>query len=114
MLDDVRAQRIPADFLELFDAANVPFYDGECSIVGIASALQSNLVGCMIVELLDYRPVKSKDPVLVNPEKSRVVLNPNPETLWADICLMNQKTGSNWTDQEALEVEARILVRLLA
>lgn len=28
VLDDIRAFRIPADFLSLFDAANVPYYDG--------------------------------------------------------------------------------------
>lgn len=28
LLDDIRAQRIPVDFLELFDSAKVPFYDG--------------------------------------------------------------------------------------
>lgn len=66
----------------------------------------------MIVELLDYRPVKAKDPVLVNPERSRVVLSPNSETLWADLCLMNVKAENVWTDRDALEVEARILVRI--
>ena len=66
----------------------------------------------MIVELLDYRPLKSKDSELADPERSRVVLRPNSETLWSDICLLNQKAGYTWTDQEALEVEARILVCL--
>jgi hypothetical protein len=28
LLDDVRAHRIPVDYLELFDSAHVPFYDG--------------------------------------------------------------------------------------
>lgn len=28
LLDDIRAHRIPVDFLDLFDAAGVPFYDG--------------------------------------------------------------------------------------
>ncbi|KAI0796211.1 Spt20 family-domain-containing protein [Abortiporus biennis] len=93
LLDDIRAQRIPNDFLELFDAAKLPFYDG-----------------CMIAEILDYRPAKGKDPVLEKPERSRVVLTPNSETLWTDICLLNQKNGLSWTDEDALEVEARILM----
>lgn len=67
--------------------------------------------GCLIVELLDYRPTKAKDPVLEKPDVQRVVLRSTPETIWADICLMNQKTGSKWTDAEALEIEARVLVR---
>lgn len=62
------------------------------------------------MELLDYRPPKAKDKDLDTPEKSKVVLAPNAETLWAEICLLNQKNGSVWTDQEALEVESKILV----
>ncbi|KAH9933385.1 uncharacterized protein B0H18DRAFT_983411 [Fomitopsis serialis] len=81
LLDDIRAQRIPVDFLELFDAAKLPFYDG-----------------CMIVETLE------------EPQKTRVVLSPNPETLWTDICLMNKQAGNAWSDLDALEVEARILI----
>ena len=67
-------------------------------------------IGCMVVELLDYRPQRSKEPPLKVPEKTRVVLHPNSETLWADICLMNRRSGAQWTDKDALEVEAKILV----
>lgn len=28
LLDDIRSQRIPTDFLELFEAAKLPFYEG--------------------------------------------------------------------------------------
>lgn len=28
ILEDIRAYRIPADFVELFDEAGVPYYDG--------------------------------------------------------------------------------------
>jgi len=28
LLDDIRAQRIPVDLLELFDVESVPFYEG--------------------------------------------------------------------------------------
>ncbi|KAK2462245.1 hypothetical protein APHAL10511_005741 [Amanita phalloides] len=93
LLDDIRAQRIPVDFLEIFDSARVPFYDG-----------------CMVVQILDYRPQNAKDPVLEKPEQARVVLHPNSESLWADICSLNQRFGTRWTDLDALEVEARILL----
>ncbi|KAI0077762.1 hypothetical protein K474DRAFT_1620724 [Panus rudis PR-1116 ss-1] len=93
LLDDIQAQRIPNDFLELFDSARVPFYDG-----------------CMIVEIMDYRPTKPKESVLEKPEQSRVILAPNAETLWSEICLLNQKAGNTWTDQDALEAESRILL----
>ncbi|KAF9523372.1 Spt20 family-domain-containing protein [Crepidotus variabilis] len=93
LLDDIRAHRIPVDFLEFFDSARVPFYEG-----------------CMIVELLDYRPQRSSEPALKNPSKTRVVLHPSPETLWADICSLNQHTGGKWTDMDALEVESKLLL----
>jgi hypothetical protein len=66
----------------------------------------------MIVELLDYRPQRNKEPALEEPDRSRVVLHPNSETIWADICLLNQKSESKWTDKDALQIEARILVCL--
>ncbi len=64
----------------------------------------------MIVELLDYRPPKGKDPLLEEPVTSHVVLSPHGESLWQDICLLNQKFGSPWTDEDTLEVESKILV----
>lgn len=94
LLDDIRAHRIPVDFLELFEAARVPFYDG-----------------CMIVELLDYRPQRNKE-TLDKPERTRAVLHPNAETLWADICSLNQKNGGKWSDRDALAIESRILLAI--
>ncbi|KAK7060924.1 Transcription factor spt20 [Paramarasmius palmivorus] len=85
---DIRAHRIPIDFLDIFDSARVPFYDG-----------------CMIVELKDHRSEENKEPVV-----ERIILQPNTESLYADICLLNAKNGYKWSDIDALEVEARILL----
>jgi hypothetical protein len=43
-------------------------------------------------------------------QNKRIVLYPNGETLWADISLMNTRNGGTWTDQQAIEFEAKILV----
>ncbi|KAH9893546.1 Spt20 family-domain-containing protein [Cubamyces lactineus] len=93
LLDDIRTRHIPVDFLELFDQAKLPFYEG-----------------CLIVELLDYRPTKSSDPELEQPEKTRLVLTPNDESRWTDICLMSQKSATPWSDADALELEAQLLL----
>ncbi|KAI0675659.1 Spt20 family-domain-containing protein [Trametes maxima] len=93
LLDDIRTRHIPVDFLELFDAAKLPFYEG-----------------CLIVELLDFRPTKTTEPELEQPERTRVVLTPNDESRWSDICLMKQKAVVPWTDGDALELEARLLM----
>lgn len=39
----------------------------------------------------------------------RIVLHPTSETLWADIKMLDDMAGGMWSDQEALEVEAKIL-----
>ncbi|KZV68778.1 hypothetical protein PENSPDRAFT_581945 [Peniophora sp. CONT] len=100
-LDDIRAYRIPVDLLQLIDSANVPFYEG-----------------CLVVELQDFREppaTKDKKGEDVNvksdgPISSRVVLRQNSESACADLRLLNDKLNTNWTDQEALEAEARILL----
>jgi transcription factor SPT20 len=69
----------------------------------------------MLVELQDFRePKVAKDKKAAEDSKSgvtRVVLRPNPETLWTDLRLLNHKHGDKWTDEDALEVEAQVLVR---
>lgn len=62
--------------------------------------------GNLIVELRDYRPDDKPEVFTTN----RVLLQPNGETLYADICRLSQKSGGVWADQQALEIEARILV----
>ena len=65
------------------------------------------------MEIEEVDPSTSKDKDNKTPEKNsaRVLLRPNSETLYADLCLLNQKDGNKWTDKDALEVEAKILVR---
>ena len=60
----------------------------------------------MIVEIRDHRPDDQTDVFTSH----RVLLEPNGETLYADISRMSHKSGDVWADQQALEVEARILV----
>jgi transcription factor SPT20 len=71
----------------------------------------------MIVEIEEFSQVtsndNSKESKPLEKTATRVLLRPNSETLFADLCLLNQKSGSNWTDQDALEIEAKILVRSL-
>lgn len=69
----------------------------------------------MIVEIEDSNQVNSKDNSKegkpLEKTVTRVLLRPNSETLFADLCLLNQRNGNKWTDKDALEVEAKILVR---
>ncbi|KAJ3729949.1 Spt20 family-domain-containing protein [Lentinula guzmanii] len=92
-LDEVRAHRIPADFVEIFHESGVRYFEG-----------------CLIVDLVDYRPHKPTDPPLETPEKTREVLHPTSETLWADLCVINTNSGGTLTDLQALEIESRILL----
>lgn len=45
------------------------------------------------------------------PETFRVVLRPNEATLWTDLRNLNEKlSGGTWSEEDALEIEANILV----
>lgn len=102
------------DFIEIFEMAHVPYYDG--GVTFMCSATRSPQIciisGCMIVESIDYRKPRAHltQPAAKDPESVRVVLQPTAESFYADLCLLNAKHGGKWTDQEALEVESKILV----
>ncbi|CCO30840.1 putative protein C4D7,10c [Rhizoctonia solani AG-1 IB] len=107
ILDSIRTHQVPVDMLEMLDQANVPFYDG-----------------CLIVEEHDHSLATgettpsdpssdSKAKPLNQPaQKRRIVLYPNGETLWADISILNARNGNTWTDQQAIEFEAKILAAI--
>lgn len=44
-------------------------------------------------------------------EVYRLVLWPSDETLWVDLRLMDTREGKDWSDEDAMVVEAQILVR---
>jgi len=101
----------------LFDKLGVQFFEGTCSLPGSHELLRLHDTGCLIVALYDHRPRNSKlseprgEDTDVKPQ--RIVLQPTHETLYADIkCLAEaeREVGRPWSDQQALELEARILV----
>ena len=47
-------------------------------------------------------------------EVKRVVMQPTAESIWADICLLNEESGFTWTEDIALQVEAQILVSMVS
>jgi hypothetical protein len=103
--------------------------------------------GCLIVEVHDHRSAPptpaslasrnqlsfglahTRDqPSTSKAEVYRIVLGPNPATLWTELGIMNERvmSGSSainvenedvdnegWTEEEAVELEAMILVRRL-
>ncbi|KAF8329544.1 Spt20 family-domain-containing protein [Cantharellus anzutake] len=91
LLDDIRAHRVPVDFLDIFKQAKVPFYSG-----------------CLIVELFDHRD--SADPNEAVPPQ-HIVLWPTAEATWAELCSLNARDGGMWTDTDALNFEAKLLLQ---
>ncbi|KAJ3523301.1 hypothetical protein NMY22_g11502 [Coprinellus aureogranulatus] len=93
---------------KLFDSARVPFHEGRpLRILVHGSLMRSRMYGCGTPGL---SLPKFNQPQPEKPERTRVILHPNPETLYADICSMNMKNGGTWTDRDALEVESKLLL----
>jgi transcription factor SPT20 len=68
-------------------------------------------LGCLLVEMHDSRPVKGAATKIMEPSVTKLILRPTVESLWADIrSLVDSQRG--WGDKEALELEARIVVRI--
>ena len=71
--------------------------------------LCSSSLGRLIVEVVDHRTKASQDKDN-KPSKKRVILEPSQETLWADLSLLHEESGENWSSQTMLDVESKILV----
>lgn len=69
--------------------------------------------GCLIVEMYDHRDTESSETATEAVLPQRVVLRPTPESIWADLCALNSRLDTQWTDDDALDIEARLLVRPL-
>ncbi|KAM0748308.1 hypothetical protein T439DRAFT_328289 [Meredithblackwellia eburnea MCA 4105] len=128
-LEAIREQKLPTDLLDVLDEAGVKYYEG-----------------CLIVEVHDHRsaPVptttartgltfsiqhnQARDaPAANKTEIFRIVLGPNPSTLWTQLGNMERRREAEMraefgdrpvppglSEQEAVEVEAVILTRTSA
>ncbi|ORX99528.1 hypothetical protein K493DRAFT_109828 [Basidiobolus meristosporus CBS 931.73] len=92
-LDYLNKQRIPPDLVDVFDEAQCQYYEG-----------------CIIAEIHDYRESYTTNVNGTNSNTNRVLLTPNAETLWSDLCLLNESYGAFWSEDFALEVESKILL----
>lgn len=63
--------------------------------------------GCLIIDLVDHRSMVGDEPT-----KERVILPLDAEALWNDIRSEHDRSGKVNSDEEALDLEARLLVRL--
>jgi transcription factor SPT20 len=93
LLGAIRAGELPPDLLPLLEARAVQFIDG-----------------CLLADLLDYRPPKGAPPLTV-PARSRHVLRPTEDSRWADVRAFVIKHELDWSDADVQAFEARILVR---
>ncbi|GAA6042292.1 hypothetical protein JCM8097_000619 [Rhodosporidiobolus ruineniae] len=123
-LEAVREQKLPTDLLHVLDDAGVVYYDG-CLIVEVHDHRQSptptaaprqSLSSSFSISQTREVPQASKAEVY------RIVLAPNPATLWTELGIMARRIEDeakaegrddvvSWTEEEALEIEAVILNR---
>lgn len=141
-LEAVREQKLPTDLLEVLDESGVVYYDGAFLAAIAYERSPTDLrthTGCLIVEVHDHRdsaPASGasraslslslsqarETPAMSRAEVYRIVLAPNPATLWTELGIMSRRMEQEaaaegredtvgWTEEEALEAESVILVR---
>ncbi|ORX94805.1 hypothetical protein K493DRAFT_337632 [Basidiobolus meristosporus CBS 931.73] len=94
-LDHLNNFEIPPEFLDVFDEAHCPYYEG-----------------CIIAEIHDHRPIRAQAELTsdIRVEVYKIVLHPTSETIWADLCLMNEMRDAVWSEDFSLQVESKILL----
>ncbi|CEQ40344.1 SPOSA6832_01980, partial [Sporobolomyces salmonicolor] len=125
-LEAIREQKLPTDLLDVLDDAGIVYYDG-CLIVEVhdhrqsappSSAPRTGLSSSF--QLSQAREV----PAANKAEVYRIVLAPNPATLWTELGIMSKRMEAEaraegkddfvgWTEEEAVELESVILNRTM-
>ncbi|KAF9920583.1 Transcription factor spt20, partial [Linnemannia zychae] len=89
-LKSIQEKKLPSGLLDVIKSAQCPYYEGR-----------------LIVEVVDHRTIVAQDN---KASKKRVILSPSQETLWADLSLLHEESGENWSSQLMLDVESKILI----
>ncbi|KAI8055124.1 Spt20 family-domain-containing protein [Syncephalis plumigaleata] len=134
-LQYIKDRRLPPDLIDVFEEANCPFYEG-CIIVEIRdhrsisykkrrtrsdNDSDTSLDADESTVATPDEEGKSnsnsnsnsndKTVVTRHPRSTyRISLQPTEECLWSDICMLNEQMGMQWSQDTALELEARILL----
>ncbi|BGP02618.1 Transcription factor spt20 [Rhodotorula toruloides] len=123
-LEAVREQKLPTDLLEVLDESGVVYYDG-CLIVEVHDHRDSAPASGASRASLSLSLSQAREtPAMSRAEVYRIVLAPNPATLWTELGIMSRRMEQEaaaerredtvgWTEEEALEVESVILNRTM-
>ncbi|PRQ70249.1 hypothetical protein AAT19DRAFT_11481 [Rhodotorula toruloides] len=124
-LEAVREQKLPTDLLEVLDESGVVYYDG-CLIVEVHDHRDSAPASGASRASLSLSLSQAREtPAMSRAEVYRIVLAPNPATLWTELGIMSRRMEQEaaaerredtvgWTEEEALEVESVILTNRVA
>ncbi len=85
----IDSQRLHPDLVDLLDESQCYYYDG-----------------CLLVELRDYRGKTAN----AEPTIRRVLLQPDTESMIHDIQQLCNKSQKEWTAEDRIAVEQKILV----
>ncbi|KAL8279017.1 hypothetical protein RQP46_008686 [Phenoliferia psychrophenolica] len=125
-LEAIREQKLPTDLLDVLDEAGVKYYEG-CLIVEVhdhrSAPLPATTTRTGITFSIQHNQARDA-PTASKAEIFRIVLAPNPSTLWTQLGIMERRDEAAaqeddhprraLTEEEAVEVEAIILARTSA
>ncbi|GAA5829040.1 hypothetical protein JCM5353_000877 [Sporobolomyces roseus] len=130
-LEAIREQKLPTDLLDLLDQSNVVYYDG-CLIVEVhdhrqnATPITAHPLSKSKIFSFSITPSSQQDsPYNQKAEVYRIVLGPNPATLWTELGILSSRIedeaiaqgreggGEGFSQEQAVKMEAVILNRTL-
>ena len=107
----VKERRLPPDLTDVFDSAGCTFHNG-----------------AIVIEVVDHRKPRTdanateatkdsndanESEMVIDPKTTtvkRIEMKPDAQSIWNDICLLNEESNINMTESEALDVESKLLV----
>ncbi|KAE8269594.1 hypothetical protein A4X09_0g2748 [Tilletia walkeri] len=123
ILNCVRDGRLPADLLDLLSSSSVRFYEG-CLIVEVldhrrttqgnssaSAATASSRLTSARAPIYGFQALsESSGPESSSgPSRCKLVLRQNDESRWRDLKMLDEMTGGVWHDEDALQIEAKLV-----
>lgn len=107
----VKERRLPPDLTDVFDSAGCTFHNGVI-VIEVVDHRKPRTDGNTTEAAKDGNDANESEKVADpnTPTVKRIEMKPDAQSIWNDICLLNEEFNINMTESEALDVESKLLV----
>ncbi|KAI8582013.1 hypothetical protein K450DRAFT_230399 [Umbelopsis ramanniana AG] len=107
----VKERRLPPDLTDVFDSAGCTFHNGVI-VIEVVDHRKPRVDSNATEATKENTDANEGEPVFDpnTPTVKRIEMKPDAQSIWNDICLLNEESNINMTESEALDVESKLLL----